>query len=155
MESIDAQSIEQRLRARIEEKQAHHTIDLPVHGFEDLFKARYRALTYREMKRIGRQAVTIEDDDERELCIAADILAVACEEVFEVGTDGEDRSLGGPWNAGLGERLGLSHVESGRQCLLAIFTDELDLIAHRDAYIEWRDDVTVKAANSAAGNSGA
>lgn len=156
MQSIDGQSIEQRLRARIEAKQGHRTVTLPVDGYEDLFTARYRALTYREMKRIGRQNMGVADEDEREMYVAADILAIACEEVFEVPAGGGDPvSLGSGWSPALAGRLGLPHCDTGRQCVLAVFADDLDLVAHRDAYIEWRDRAVVETANEVVGNSGA
>lgn len=154
--SIDGQSIEQRLRARLAAKQGHRTVTLPVIGYEDLFTARYRALTYKEMKRIGRQSAGIADEDERELVVAADILAISCEEVFEVPAGGGDPvSLGHGFSPALAERLGLPPVDSGRHCVLALFADDLDLIANQDAYIEWRDRAVVETATEEVGNSNA
>jgi hypothetical protein len=151
MNPIDGQSIEERLKARLALKQAQHETTLPVDGYEDLFAARYRAISYEEMRGIARRNERIADEDEREVATAADVLAIACEEVFAVEPDGEHTSLGAAWSPQLAQTLGLPPVTTARQCLLALFPDHMDLVSHQTAYLIWRDRATVKAAEETVG----
>ena len=150
---VDSSSIEDRLKARLQSKMSQRSETLPVLGYESIFAARYRALTFEEMRRIGKRNAKERDDDVKALNVAADTLVAACEEVFEVLPDGSYRSLEHPWSVALANRLGVGGetITTARRALMAIIgADHFDVMNNLEQYAEWRNEEVVDTASEEA-----
>jgi hypothetical protein len=100
---MSAESLKAALRAKREQLFAERTFYLPVLGYEDDgLVAKYRALTYEQLRDIGKKNESLGDTSEGELTTYADTLVNACVELAD-GTErsenGNPVSLGVRWSA--------------------------------------------------------
>lgn len=102
-------SLQERLAARREQLQQERTFVLPVLGYEDVgLHARYRVLSYEELRKIGKRNEKLEGTTEGELAVAADTLINACVELIERNDDDSYVGLGHRWTpAAVRELFGL------------------------------------------------
>lgn len=139
-EGTGAGSLKDRLARRREELRAERKVVLPVTGYEDEgLYVRYKVLTYRQLRAIGKRLERVADTPEGELALAQDTLIYACETLLERLSDDEDgrpvyRELGMQWSSQTATELfGVGATATAREALTAIFP-EMDLIMHFREY---------------------
>ena len=132
-------SLQQRLRANLERKQARTTERFSVPGYKgdgvDLKFELSAHVAYAETRKSVRGSMQL-DEAEQELKIAADTLASAYKDVW-AEADGELEPLGLSLQA-LASYLGLAGAENDTQALFLIIPDELDLIQLHAGYMVWK-----------------
>lgn len=118
---------------------------MPVPGYEGLIVAKYRALDYRTIRRIGMKQADNPDQPESEIAVAADSLVNACLGLYGVPEDwdGKEDTLiptGHGYSADAARELfGVGQDElpegsGGRLALLSIVPDATDVVLHYAAY---------------------
>lgn len=145
-------SLAERLMADREGKQAEQgefvgTVQMGG-GYLTVF---YRALSYREDRKIGQRHRMVSDEVERELRLAADTLASSstrCE--AHVGDEVEELP---PLGVALTSKLGLDGPENDVQAVLALFPSERAMVEQFVELEEWATAVNRTVDKSIEGNS--
>lgn len=113
----------------------------------------YRALPFREDRKIGQRHRTVSDEIEREVRMAADTLAAAsvrCE--VHVGDETHEK---GKLGLALAKELGLDGPETDIQAVLALFPTEKAMVEQFVEYEEWAKAVNRTVDGKIEGNSDA
>lgn len=138
-------SLRGRLAHRREALRHREPFFVPVPGYEDILAAKYHAIDYRTLRRIGMRQADNKDVPESEIAVAADTLATACDGFYEVPAewDGDESSLrdtGYTWDVraardlfGVGEDE-LPDGSTARAAILAIVPDHTEVILHYGEY---------------------
>lgn len=136
-------SIGDKLRAAREKHSGSREKTFEVQGFDGQLFATYRALGYKEARRIGGLHTGVKEIAERELRVAADTLAAACTGT-EAVIDGERHKLP-PMGMALNTALGLEPGENPKQAVMALFPADVALMAHFEGVGAFIEDVEAEA----------
>lgn len=134
-----AERAEQRRRHLL--SQNTETFDVP--GYIGILRVEYRAMDYKELRKIAARHQRVKDDADQELYIAADTLIAASENSFEVlpgEKEGEERvrELGLTWGLSLARELGVTTPgDTARQAVFAVFPQKTWLTQHYTDYTDW------------------
>jgi hypothetical protein len=144
-------SLGERLLAGRKEKQAQQgefigTIQL---GGGHL-TAHYRALDFREDRKIGQRHRAVADEIEREVRLAADTLAASCTRC-EAHIDDEVHELP-PLGLQLTQKLGIDGPENDVQAVLALFPSERAMVEQFVELEQWTSAVNRAVDTELAGN---
>lgn len=150
-------TLKERLAARREDLQHERDVVLPIPGYEDMLAGRYRVLSYRELRRIGKRNQGLEGTEDGELILAADTLIEACSELLEVKDDGAYASTGQRWNAnGVRELFGADLPEgaTARDAIFHVFPPtQTELMLHFNDYDEHLKQVVSEVDDKLVGES--
>ncbi len=116
-------------------------------------RVHYRALSYREDRKVGQRHEGVRDEVEKEIRLAADTLVTASVKT-EAEIDGEVHELP-PLGLGLTTALGLDEPETDIQAALLLFPSERALIQQFVAYEQWATEVAQTVDGEIEENSGA
>lgn len=153
-------SLEQRVAARRQQRVAKRSSKfiLPVKGYEDLFGAQYRILSFEDRLAIATKHPGMEDDPVENVGASVDVLINACVDLLEV-TGNDDagdpvyQSLGKTWTSdSVAELFGTARQPSVRQALIdAVGSD--DLMDHVKHYRDKCDEILAEGDKAAEGES--
>lgn len=154
-------ALREKVQARHQQlvEQTTETFDVP--GYQGILRVRYRVLTWKEIRRVGRNVGQIPDldDETRELYVAADHLVTACEAIYDADLDedvGEDDPppAGEKWSPALAASLGFEGVRSPRQAVFQIIARDTQVMTHYEAMMDWQDAENAQASEKLVGESG-
>ena len=155
------QSLRDKVQARRAELQADTSVTLDVPGYEGILRARYRALSLKELGRIGERVAKLKDLDAstRELYIYADGLVLACEAVYDANlddgrNDDDPPPTGKRWGAPLAHELGFPDVAgAARQAVFAVISRDTQIWSHYQSLLAWMDGENDRIDDDLAGES--
>jgi hypothetical protein len=138
-----AGSLEDKIaqRRRDREQKRKTVLTIPIPGYEDLFAASYKRLTFEQKRTISYRHENVGSDATDEVGFAADLLQNACTDLLEVVGENPDgskqyRSLGVKWiTASIIKlfQIELPATATARTALMAAFDSE-DLMDHFGRY---------------------
>lgn len=138
---VDANSpLKERISERRKVLQNQRTVILDVPGLEGILAAEYRALPWQTIRKNVSKHERQRDQGLRELYIAADALIMACENLYEVMSDGTQVPLNLTWGHAAASRLGIDVAADAtvRQVLLAIFEVDSRIVGHYAQVAAWQ-----------------
>lgn len=153
-------SLRDKVQARRAALQADTTVTLDVPGYEGILKARYRALSLKEINKISNNVAKMKDLDPstRELYVYADSLSLACDAVYdadldETRTDAAPLPAGKRWGPALAHELGFPEPTTARQAVFAIIARDTQIWSHYQSLLDWQDGENDRIDDELAGES--
>lgn len=152
-------SLRDKVQARRAELQADTSTTLDVPGYEGILRARYRALSLKEINQIAERVGKMKDLDAttRELYVYADSLVLACEAVYDADLDrsrkeGDPPPAGKKWGTALAHDLGFE-AANPRQAVFAIIARDTQVWAQYQTVLAWMDGENARIDEELAGES--
>jgi hypothetical protein len=152
-------SLREEVQARRAQLQADTSVTLDVPGYEGILRARYRALSLKEINRIAANVAKVKglDADTRELYTYADSLALASEAVYSAKLDkgrkeDDPPPQGKKWSPGLASDLGFE-AANPRQAVFAVFARDTQIWSHYQTLLAWMDGENDRIDEELAGES--
>jgi hypothetical protein len=128
------------LKKKREGNLANRTEVFDIQGYDGMLVARYRILTFDEARAIGDKNRRGQNNPRFLLYAMVDTLTEACEELLYRDAEGKliplDQTKPVRYDRRLSEELGLGG-ENSRQILLALFSNDVAVMAHHEEVQEW------------------